>query len=81
MLGEFREAGGAAIEVVSGSHTPDQYAEWAAVAQRYGLAASRGSDFHGPGESRHDLGSLPPLDRQLRPVWQDWPEAQALERR
>jgi predicted metal-dependent phosphoesterase TrpH len=81
MLGEFRDAGGAAIEVVSGSHTPDQYAEWAAVAQRYGLAASRGSDFHGPGESRHDLGSLPPLHRQLRPVWQDWPEAQALERR
>ena len=81
MLGEFRDAGGAAIEVVSGSHTPDQYAEWAAVAQRYGLAASRGSDFHGPGESRHDLGSLPPLHRQLRPVWQEWPEAQALERR
>jgi 3',5'-nucleoside bisphosphate phosphatase len=81
MLDEFRDAGGEAIEVVSGSHTPEQYGEWAAVAQRYGLAASRGSDFHGPGESRHDLGSLPPLNRQLRPVWQDWPEAHALERR
>lgn len=81
MLDEFREAGGAAIEVVSGSHTPGQYAEWAAVAQRYGFAASRGSDFHGPGESRHDLGSMPPLQKQLRPVWQDWPEARALERR
>jgi predicted metal-dependent phosphoesterase TrpH len=81
MIEEFRDAGGEGIEVVSGSHTPDQYGEYAAVAQRFGLAASRGSDFHGPGESRHDLGSLPPLDRQLRPVWQDWPEAQALERR
>ena len=81
MITEFRDAGGEGIEVVSGSHTPDQYGEYAAVARRYGLAASRGSDFHGPGESRHDLGSLPALPRQLRPVWQDWPEVDALERR
>ena len=73
------ELGGNADE--RGSHTPDQYAEWAAVAQRFGLAASRGSDFHGPGESRHDLGSLPPLPKSLTPVWHDWPEAAALERR
>jgi predicted metal-dependent phosphoesterase TrpH len=81
LIGEFRDAGGEAIEVVSGSHTPDQYPEYAAIAQRFGLVASRGSDFHGPGESRHDLGSMPPLPRQLRPVWQDWPEAEALEGR
>ncbi len=81
MLGEFVDAGGQGIEVVSGSHTPDQYGEYAAVAQRYGLAASRGSDFHGPGESRHDLGSLPPLPKSLTPVWHDWPEVAALERR
>jgi predicted metal-dependent phosphoesterase TrpH len=78
---EFRDAGGEAIEVVSGSHTPDQYGEFAQTAQRFGLAASRGSDFHGPGESRHDLGSLPPLPASLRPVWHDWPESVALERR
>ncbi len=81
MLREFVDAGGQGIEVVSGSHTPDQYGEYAAVAQRFGLAASRGSDFHGPGESRHDLGSLPPLPRSLTPVWHDWPEAAAPERR
>jgi hypothetical protein len=81
MLREFVDAGGQGIEVVSGSHTPDQYGEYAAVAQRYGLAASRGSDFHGPGESRHDLGSLPPLPQSLPPVWNDWPEVVALERR
>jgi predicted metal-dependent phosphoesterase TrpH len=74
LLGEFRDAGGQGIEVVSGSHTPDQYAQYAQVAIRFGLWASRGSDFHGPGESRCDLGSLPPLPRSLRPVWQDWPE-------
>jgi predicted metal-dependent phosphoesterase TrpH len=81
LIAEFRDAGGEAIEVVSGSHTPDQYGEFAAIAQRFGLAASRGSDFHGPGESRHDLGSLPALPKSLRPVWQDWPEAALTERR
>jgi hypothetical protein len=40
------------------------------VAQEFDLLASRGSDFHGPGESRVDLGALPPLPPQLRPVWQ-----------
>jgi predicted metal-dependent phosphoesterase TrpH len=81
MIREFCDAGGAAIEVVSGSHTPNQYAEFATTAQRFGLMASRGSDFHGPGESRHDLGSMPPLPKALRPVWHDWPEVSALEAR
>ena len=74
LLGEFRDAGGQGIEVVSGSHTPDQYGQYAQIATRFGLSASRGSDFHGPGESRCDLGSLPPLPKSLRPVWHDWPE-------
>ena len=78
LIAEFREAGGEGIEVVCGSHTPDQYGEYAAVARRFDLVASRGSDFHGPGESRHDLGSLPALPKTLTPVWHDWPEAQAL---
>jgi hypothetical protein len=36
------------------------------------LLASRGSDFHGPEESEIDLGRLPPLPADLRPVWHDW---------
>ena len=80
LIEEFREAGGTGIEVVSGSHTPDQYRTFAETARRFGLAASRGSDFHGPGESRHDLGSLPSLPSELEPVWRDWPEVRALER-
>ena len=80
LIREFRDAGGTAIEVVSGSHTPDQYGEFADTAVRFGLQASRGSDFHGPGESRHDLGSLPPLPKHLQPVWHDWPEVEALQR-
>ncbi|MDO8299103.1 3',5'-nucleoside bisphosphate phosphatase [Lacisediminimonas sp.] len=72
LLDEFKAAGGTGIEVITGSHTPQQYEEYALVARRYGLLASRGADFHGPGESRIDLGSLPPLPENLSPVWHDW---------
>jgi predicted metal-dependent phosphoesterase TrpH len=69
---EFLSLGGKGIEVVTGSHTPDQYKEYAQVARQYGFLASRGSDFHGPAESRVDLGQLPPLPADLTPVWHDW---------
>nr|WP_217344176.1 3',5'-nucleoside bisphosphate phosphatase [Noviherbaspirillum sp. L7-7A]MBV0878297.1 PHP domain-containing protein [Noviherbaspirillum sp. L7-7A] len=72
LFSEFKDLGGTAIEVITGSHTPDQYEEYARVAQRYGFLASRGSDFHGPGESRVDLGALPPLPSSVKPVWHDW---------
>jgi len=71
-LDEFKQHGGTGLEVVTGSHTPDQFIEYAKVAQQYGFLASRGSDFHGPGESRTELGSLPPLPPNLTPVWHDW---------
>ncbi len=66
----IKGAGGRAIEVVTGSHTPDQYCEYAEVARRYGFLASRGSDFHAAGEGRIDLGQLPPLPTDLKPVWE-----------
>jgi predicted metal-dependent phosphoesterase TrpH len=72
LLQEFRDLGGSAIEVVTGSHTPEQYRKFAGLAADFGFAGSRGSDFHGPNESRIDLGKLPPLPEQVRPVWQAW---------
>jgi len=69
---EFRQLGGQGIEVVTGSHYPAQYREYADIARYYGFLASRGSDFHSPGESRVDLGALPPLPDGLTPVWYDW---------
>ena len=71
-LGEFRDGGGAGIEVVTSSHTAEQYLEYAILAKEFGFLASRGSDFHGPGESRVDLGKLPDLAPELKPVWHDW---------
>lgn len=69
---EFKRYGGTGVEVVTGSHTVDEYAQFAQVAKRHGLLASRGSDFHAPGESGAELGALPPLPPSLTPVWHDW---------
>ena len=67
---EFKGHGGAGVEVVTGSHTSAEYLTYGAAATDYGLAASRGSDFHSPNESHTDLGSLPYLPGTLTPVWE-----------
>lgn len=72
LLDEFKQLGGTGIEVITGSHTVEEYCQYAQVARRFGLLASIGSDFHSPDESRMDLGSLPPLPADLKPVWHDW---------
>jgi predicted metal-dependent phosphoesterase TrpH len=65
----FKEIGGMAIEVITGSHSPNQYQTYGKIAQHYGFLASRGSDFHDPEESYIDLGTLPHLPDHLTPVW------------
>ncbi|MFT3719566.1 MAG: 3',5'-nucleoside bisphosphate phosphatase [Pseudorhodoferax sp.] len=70
LFSEFKAHGGRAVEVVTGSHTPAEYVEYAAMAREFGLAASRGSDFHSPDESHCDLGTLPYLPEDLTPVWE-----------
>lgn len=72
MIEEFSALGGEGIEVVCGSHEPWQYEVFARHAREFSLKASRGSDFHGPQESRVDLGALPPLPADLVPVWSSW---------
>jgi 3',5'-nucleoside bisphosphate phosphatase len=69
LYARFKDLGGNGIEVVTGSHSPDQYATYAKVAERYGFMASRGSDFHDPHESDIDLGKLPHLPDHLTPIW------------
>lgn len=68
-LTEYKGLGGQAIEVVSGSHTQEHVDTFARLAREYGFLASRGSDFHGPGESYFDLGRLAPLPDGLKPIW------------
>lgn len=67
---EFKAHGGRAVEVVTGSHTRQEYVKYAETAKEFGLAASRGSDFHSPDESHTDLGALPFLPDDLTPVWE-----------
>lgn len=72
LVGEFRDLGGDALEIVSPSHTPQQYNDFAALARTHGLKGSCGTDFHGPGESRLEFGDLPPLPAGVDPVWSTW---------
>ena len=66
---EFKQHGGEGVEVLTGSHTSQEAINYAKVAREFGLAASRGSDFHSPEESHTDLGTLPWLPGDLTPVW------------
>lgn len=70
LLVEFRDLGGEGIEVLSGSHSDEEVREIARYAREFGFLASRASDFHGPGESRIDLGKLPQLPDGLTPIWE-----------
>ena len=67
---EFKAHGGLGVEVVTGSHSAAEYVRYAETAKEFGLAASRGSDFHSPEESHTDLGTLPFLPGGLTPVWE-----------
>ncbi len=68
-LDDFKDLGGQGLEVTCGSHSPDNVMHFARLARHYALYASRGSDFHGPEESYVDLGKLPQLPEDLKPVW------------
>ena len=70
LFSEFKQHGGQGVEVVTGSHSAAEALRYADMAREFGLAASRGSDFHSPDESHTDLGKLAPLPDGLTPVWQ-----------
>jgi hypothetical protein len=73
LLDAFRALGGEGLEVITGSHHPSEYGKFADLARAFGLKASRGADFHAPGEGI-DIGRLPALPHYCQPVWQGWPE-------
>jgi predicted metal-dependent phosphoesterase TrpH len=73
LMNDFKLAGGEAIEVVSGSQDPSQSEYFAKLANEYGLFASCGSDFHGPGISFRQMGQKQTRPSSCRPVWDKWP--------
>jgi len=70
LFSEFVAHGGRGVEVVVAAHTAAEQQRFAGIALEFGLDASRGSDFHAPGESRLDLGEGPDLPGRLTPVWE-----------
>ncbi|MEW6353806.1 MAG: PHP domain-containing protein [Pseudomonadota bacterium] len=74
LLQEFKDCGGVGIEVVSGSHSRDDYYTMAQYARQFDLLASSGSDYHGPANPWLELGRLPALPAGCVPIWERWDE-------
>ena len=69
LISEFKEAGGIGFEVVSGRQHPEEIKTMAALAEKFELFASRGSDFHSPDNTWVELGRLPELPESCVPIW------------
>jgi 3',5'-nucleoside bisphosphate phosphatase len=68
-LTAFKQAGGDAMEVVSGRSNPDEIAVSAHLAQRFELMGSVGSDFHAPSPYLQP-GVETPLPAGIEPIWE-----------
>ena len=69
MLAEFSAAGGSALEVITGANGAQHAHACAALARKFGLRASMGSDFHSPQLAWNPLGRLAKLPDGIDPVW------------
>jgi 3',5'-nucleoside bisphosphate phosphatase len=69
LLTDFVAAGGTALEVVSGGNGLQHTDAVAALAVKYGLMGSVGSDFHDPEHTWNPLGRSLKLPDCVTPVW------------
>lgn len=70
LIKDFANAGGDALEVISGMQASALTNDLARIAATNNLAASCGSDFHSPNQPWQELGSFNNLPDSCRPVWQ-----------
>lgn len=75
LVADFAACGGGAVEVVVGRQLPDESRFIAQLCQQHGLAASVGSDFHGP-SPWCELGVINALPVGCVPVWERWMNSQ-----
>ncbi len=68
LLGEFRAAGGEAIEVAVAGIGPSDLDRLATLARNHGFAASTGSDFHDPAAPWNPPGRVAKLPADLEPL-------------
>ena len=69
LLTEFKGAGGACLEVVTGANGAQHADGCAALAVNHGLLGSVGSDFHSPQAAWNPLGRSLKLPDCVTPVW------------
>lgn len=75
---EFKALGGHAIEIHSGNTNLNDRRNYALLAQRHGLMASVGSDFHRQGDySGGILGVCPELPQPHQPIWSQFGQSRA----
>lgn len=68
LCAEFRDAGGAALEVSLPALSPNDAARLASLARQHALAGSAGSDFHEPGLPWRPLGRFAKLAEGIEPL-------------
>ncbi len=69
LLADFAAAGGTALEIMSGGNGAQHVESSTALAVKYGLAGSVGSDFHSPQFAWNPLGRSLKLPDCITPVW------------
>jgi 3',5'-nucleoside bisphosphate phosphatase len=72
LLADFTAAGGGALEVVTGANGAQHAEATAALAVKYGLMGSVGSDFHNPEHTWNPLGRSLKLPDCVTPVWHSY---------
>ena len=72
LVADFVNAGGQAMEVVSGKQPVEITRNLAALCRQHGLLASCGSDFHTPDQNWSEIGNFPDLPPDCYPVWEGW---------
>lgn len=77
LLQDFVDAGGRALEVVSGHQNSSVTDKLARAAKDFSLLASCGSDFHSPGQPWQALGKYSPMPKSCEPVWNEFIEQSA----
>ncbi|WLD56771.1 PHP domain-containing protein [Salinispirillum sp. LH 10-3-1] len=69
LVADFAEAGGQAIEIGVPGVMPDMRQHLVQLVQDHELAGSSGSDFHHDEQRWLALGKVPPLPKDVVPVW------------
>ncbi len=72
LFDEFKQMGGAGLEVISGRQDINVTKNMTDYAKKYELRASIGSDYHGPSQAWSNMGQMPPLPEACEPIWGLW---------